>query len=699
MSRSFKGVTIDPAGAADLDDAVWVDRDGSQWTVEVAFPRLTEYVSAGGRAEAVARQRLFTTYLADGAKHMLPEGVMRAASLTPEKGKPVFLATMALDRSFKPLDFDCSKAIFRSRQRLSYDEASALVRSGDDRIAEMLGQARDLAHGLFEARRASGAIAYYDLEKGVAFDEEGSVILMTGQGHVAEMIVREFMVLANASLAAFAAREGIRLLYRNHHALDERTREQVLAELEGTIDGREADVRIDGRPRLMARAQLGVEPQGHYGLNLPAYAWFTSPLRRFADLVNQRMVEAHLDGWPAPYDTDALVEIAEAINARHDEVLDRRADKFRAHTVRAAGKLIASGRVAEASDLDFRGVVRAVAADPSNLNEAVVEESLRRIEGGLLSPKEMARLLMLGGRTGEAVVAQLRSSPHDAPNVLNYGVASMGWSQPAFTETRGGQAHASVFACTGRIVVDGVEHTTPPVVRPTRKGAQHSAAVHLLAAIAGLEVPPEPSPTERAQPVAPPSRPQAPPPEQNPRNRLQEHCARRKLPLPSYGVTEHGPPHERTFKAVATVHVGGRVLVTPPTPARSRKDAEKAAAAAMLVMMGLEGHSPQPEPAMPPAPSVPDRPAKSPAPAVDPAIRTHLETLCTRRGWGKPAFEVRSSGPSHMPVFEAVATVQIAGRPKRSQPCQAGSKKEAERAAAAAMLAALEAESAPSRAG
>ncbi|MGU3404582.1 RNB domain-containing ribonuclease [Methylobacterium brachiatum] len=690
MATNFKGVTIDPVGAADLDDAIWVDRDGAGWTAEIAFPKLTEYVPIGGRADVAARQRLFTNYLADGARHMLPMGVVEAASLTAEKGKPVFLTRIVLDRSLKATSLDCGKAIFRSRQRLTYDEASALVRGGEGRIAEMLGQARDLAHALFEARRTSGAIAYYDLEKGIAFDEEGGVILMSGQGHVAEMIVREFMVLANSTLAAYAAREGIPLLYRNHRALDDRTREQILSELEGSIDVADADVALAGRPRLMARARLGVEPEGHYGLNLPAYAWFTSPLRRFADLVNQRMLGAHLEGRPAPYDETALREIADAINARQDEVLDRRAAGYRARTERAAGRLIASGEMADASPLDFRRVVRAVAADPSNLNEAVVEEGVRRIEAGVLTAKEMARLLVLGGQTGEAVVARLRANPHDAPNVLNYGVMAMGWSQPAFTETRGGSAHAGVFACTGRIEHDGVEHVTPAVVRPTRKAAQHSAAVHLLASIAGLEVPPEPASPEPAPTVEAQHRPASTIPDQNPRNRLQEHCAKRGLALPSYQVTERGPPHDRLFEAVTTVHVGGKVLVSPAATAKSRKEAEKAAAAEMLVLIGVDGGIARP--ASPPVwtGSAPGS-GSSPATTVDPAVRTRLETLCAHRGWEKPHFEVRGSGPPHKPAFDAVATVQIGGRQMRSASFRAGSKKEAERAAAAAMLADLEA--------
>ena len=275
-------------------------------------------------------------------------------------------------------------------------------------------------------------------------------------------------------------------------------------------------------PRLMARAKLGVEAAGHYGLNLSAYTWFTSPLRRYADLVNQRMLEAHLEGRPAPYDAGSLAPIAEAINERQDELLDKRSAGFRASVERQAEAMIDSGAIA--TDLDFRRVVRVASADPAKVNDVVIEVSLRRIGRGELSAKELARLLLLDPRTGAAVVAYLGANPHEAPNVLNYGIASMGWGQPAFEEGRTGPAHATVFVAKGRMEVDGVEHVSPTVVGPSRKGAQHSATVHLLASVAGQRMPVESeAPAEAAD--AAPEVDRAPVSAQNPRNRLQEYCA------------------------------------------------------------------------------------------------------------------------------------------------------------------------------
>lgn len=692
MSTTFKGVTIDPAGAADLDDAIWIDRKDADWVARIAFPRLAKHVRIDSRADVVARQRLFTNYYADGAKHMLPEGSMTYGSLTPGSSKSIFLLEVVLNRALRPVDVQVRKSQFVSRQRLSYDEASELVRGGEGAVPDMLRQARDLAQGLFETRRASGAIAYYDLERGVAFDEEGAVILMTGEGHVAEMIVREFMILANASLARFAAEAHIPLLYRNHRPQGEATRSSVLAQLEGMVDAQAADVQVGGMPRLMARARLGVEAEGHYGLNLPAYAWFTSPLRRYADLVNQRLIEAHLDGTPAPYDAETLASLAEAINARQDEVLDKRAAGYRGRIERQTEQRIASGAIAEADDLDFRRVVRAAAADPSKANEAVVEESLRRIAAGGLSPKELARLLMLGGRTGEAVLHHLRANPHDAPNVLNFGIADMGWSHPTFEETRAGPAHAPVFVCTGRMKSDAIDVVTPPVVRPTRKAAQHAAAVHLLASVAGIEMPTEvEAPIDDASPAPSKAAQSVPKAGLNARNRLQEHCAKLKLPLPTFRLTEHGPPNDRIFEVVVAVRVDGRDLVSPPAEARTRKDAEKAAAAAMLVLMGVEkGEDGSPQAPQPPAP-VPARKAGSASGGnVDPAVRTLLEGICARRRWSRPVFDVRTSGPQHQPTFEVVASVQANGRQIKAGPVAAGSKKEAERHAAAALLALVE---------
>lgn len=702
MSTIFKGVTIDPAGAVDLDDAIWIDRKGADWVARIAFPRLAKHVKVDGGADVVARQRLFTNYFADGAKHMLPEGTMTYGSLTPGSSKSVFEVVIVLNRAFRPVDVQVRKAQFFSRQRLSYDEASELVREGEGLISDMLRQARDLARGLFENRRASGAIAFYDLEKGIAFDEEGAVILMTGEGHVAEMIVREFMILANACLAAFAAEARIPLLYRNHHAQGEATRSSVLAQLEGMVDAQAADVQVGGMPRLMARARLGVEAKGHYGLNLPAYAWFTSPLRRYADLVNQRMIEAHLDGTTAPYDAETLASLAEAINARHDELLDRRSAGYRARSERRADRMIAGGAIA--TELDFRRVVRAASADPSKVNDVVVEESLRRIGSEDLSAKEMARLLMMDPRTGAAVVARMKADPTIGPSVLNYGVAAMGWNEPVFEESRAGPPHAPVFVSKGRLEVAGVEHASPPVVRPTRKAAQHSAIVHLLASIAGQDMPPEAEAPvqvgEVDQSGKAPRPGKAPPSNQNPRSRLQEYCAKRKLPLPTFHVSESGPPNDPTFEAMAIVRIEGKDVASPPASGRTRKDAEKAAATALLVTMGVEAGSARPSETAksgPAAPKVASKPARPAAGIVDPAVRTKLETLCARRRWSRPSFDVRSSGPSHMPTFEATASVDAGGRQLRTEVFTAGSRKDAERGAAAALLAMAERSAAGSR--
>ena len=676
MDGLFEGITIDPVGAADLDDAIKIDRDARGWTVQIAFPRLTDAVRVGSHADGTARRRLETRYRPGGvAKHMLPDEVMKAASLTPGACKPVFLVTVRLDGSFRPTSTDVSASTFRSLGRLTYGEASRSVQTGAGSFAEMLGQARDLAYGLFERRRSSGAIAYYDLERGIAFDEEGSAILLTGEGHVAEMIVSELMVLANAQLASFAMERNIPLLYRNHEALGDLTREQILGTLLGAAAHDRADVQTKGLPRIMAKARIGAEPKGHYALNLPAYAWFTSPLRRYVDLVNQRMIEAALDGHAAPHDIAALEAVARQVDEKRNADSDRMKASFRGRYAREATAIIAGGRIEDADDLQFRRVVRAVAADPAAATEAVVDESVRRIAEDLLTPKEIARLLILGGRTAAAVVERLRAAPHEANNILAYGSTSLGWSQPDFSEQRAGPPHAPVFACSGRMTVAGAELVTPLVVRPTRKGAQHAAGVHLVAAVAGIEVPETAEP-----PVQAPSPRPAPAagPELNPRNRLQEYCARAKHPAPTYEVSERGPPHDRVFEAVATVRVGGRTISSPSASARSKKEAEKAAAVAMLVLMGLE----EPGAVDPPSPAA----AAPPAADVDDMARTRLETACRKRKWPMPRFEVKGDGPSHAPTFTAVARLRAGGRDLVTPACAGRSKKEAERVAARAML-------------
>jgi ribonuclease R len=584
MAKLFEGVTIDPAGAQDLDDAIWVSRDETGWTVQVAFPYLLDAIPPGERIDQLARKNLTTLYRPSGAPiHMLPDGIVLRSSLTPERRKDVFLVTIRLGQNFKAERVTCEITNFKSAGRLSYDEASEMIRTREGPFAEMLLQAQDLAYGLFETRRASGAIAYYDLERGVAYDEEGGVILMTGEGHVAEMIVSEMMILTNTVLAGWASNEGIPILFRNHQQGRARTREDVLASL-GNI-ATDADVNLSGLQRLMPRAKIGIKAEGHYSLNLPAYAWFTSPLRRYADLVNQRMLAAHLADAPSPHDAETLTEIAEAINVQQEEAADRKSEHFKAKAAQKAERMIAGGNLAKASEQDFGRVVKALSENPAAMNEKVEAESLRRIASETLTDKEKARFLMIGGRTAEAVIARLVANPHEAPSILNYATMALGWGSPTFSDTHGGPPHAPVFVSKGSMTVGGIEHVSPPVVRTTKKAAQQAATVHLLASIAKVPMPAEAPVPAIAQPEKPKAKVAEGSANQNPRNRLQEWCAKRRFPLPVFEVTEHGPPHDRTFKAVVTLTIEGRSRSSQPVPARSRKDAEKAAAAAMLATL------------------------------------------------------------------------------------------------------------------
>lgn len=153
-------------------------------------------------------------------------------------------------------------------------------------------------------------------------------------------------------------------------------------------------------------------------------------------------------------------------------------------------------------------------------------------------------------------------------------------------------------------------------------------------------------------------------------------------------MSETGPPNDRTFEARAVVRVEGTDTVSPPAVARTRRDAEKAASAALLVAMGVEAAADRTAaagsgPGAAGIASAADR-------KDDPTVRTRLETLCARRKWNRPTFDVVSAGPPHKPTFEATASVEAGGRVLRTEVFSAGSKKEAERGAAAALLAIVE---------
>lgn len=305
-------VTIDPDDARDFDDAICVERlaDG-RWKLWVHIADVSHYVKPGTALDEEARRRGNSTYLVDRVIPMLPEVLSNElCSLKPGVDRLTKCAEFLLSAEGRVLQSRFYSAVIHSRHRLTYGEAlERLRRPATDPVSRMLHQAHELAQRLRRRRFAQGALDLDFPEVKLRLDDQGRVLRVETVVHdIAHQLIEEFMLLANEAAARRLRQLGRPALYRVHEPPDparlEEYRQDVLCHnvpcgrLEDRAELQRLLERLNRLPigpalkvgllRSLMRAQYATEPVGHFGLNKKDYTHFTSPIRRYADLVVHR---------------------------------------------------------------------------------------------------------------------------------------------------------------------------------------------------------------------------------------------------------------------------------------------------------------------------------------------------------------------------------------------------------------------------
>jgi ribonuclease R len=310
--RQHAVITIDPDDAKDFDDAFCLQRvSGQQWKLWVHIADVSHYVKPGGALDVEARKRGNSTYLVDRVIPMLPEALSNElCSLKPEVDRLTRCVEFTLSNDGRVVSARFYPAIIHSRRRFTYQEALAILqRAPADPIEQMLQDAHALAQRIRRLRFRNGSLALDFPETKIRLDAQGRVShIERVENDVSHQLIEEFMLLANEAVAAHLMRRKIHAIYRVHEKPDERRlqefREEVLAHRVPCGDlTRPAEVqkllqRLDtlaigpalkiGFLKSLMRARYAVEPLGHYGLAKKEYTHFTSPIRRYADLVVHR---------------------------------------------------------------------------------------------------------------------------------------------------------------------------------------------------------------------------------------------------------------------------------------------------------------------------------------------------------------------------------------------------------------------------
>ena len=320
--EDFRGVTIDPKDAKDFDDALSARKlDNGNWEVGVHIADVTYYVKPESLIDREAFSRATSVYLVDRTIPMLPERLCnQICSLRPNEEKLCFSVIFELNKNAEIQQSHITRTIIKSDRRFTYEEAQAVIETGEGEYKEEI-----LAQKLRDRRFKDGAIAFDRYEVKFDIDENGKPLgTYIKESKEANKLIEEFMLLANRTVAEFIGKSKNKtkktFVYRIHEQPDPEKLRDFSAFISRfgykmRTEGTKTDISkginklldsVQGKPeenlvetlaiRSMQKAHYTTDNIGHYGLAMDYYTHFTSPIRRYPDMMVHRLLERYLAG-------------------------------------------------------------------------------------------------------------------------------------------------------------------------------------------------------------------------------------------------------------------------------------------------------------------------------------------------------------------------------------------------------------------
>ena len=326
--RNVTTFTIDPRDAKDFDDALSIRQlANGNWEVGVHIADVTHYVTPNSTIDKEARERATSVYLVDRTIPMLPERLSNGiCSLRPNEEKLTFSAIFELDAKAQVVNYRIGRTVIKSDRRFTYEEAQEIIETGKGDFAKEILTLDKLAKELRRRRYDAGALEFDRAEVRFEIDKEGRPIsVYFKESKDANKLIEEFMLLANLTVAEAIGKvprgkKAKSFVYRVHDNPDPEkitnfaqiasrfgykiNPEGKAKEVNKSLNRMLKDVKGKGEEnmlsilaiRSMAKAVYTTDNVGHYGLALDYYTHFTSPIRRYPDMMVHRLLAKYADG-------------------------------------------------------------------------------------------------------------------------------------------------------------------------------------------------------------------------------------------------------------------------------------------------------------------------------------------------------------------------------------------------------------------
>lgn len=386
--RNSTTFTIDPASAKDFDDALSIEHiKDDLYEIGVHIADVSHFVTPGTDLDAEGKYRAFSVYMVDRTIPMLPEILSNdICSLNPNEDRLAFSVVFHIDMNAKIHDIWYGKTVIHSNKRYSYEEAQEILDKGDGLFYKELNTLNIISKKLGVEKIKNGAIKFSSEEFEFVLDEFMFPVAIKKKEHIeTHSLIEEFMLLANKSVAKYIFEQDKKrnsgvaqgLMYRVHNApdLDRLSELSVFLKAmgynlpltpEGSVDPKDINAllaQVEGKPeenlvssatiKTMSKAIYSIDNLGHFGLAFDYYTHFTSPIRRYPDLIVHRMLAYFLNKQEIP--DSELIELPEI--AAHSSAQEVNAAEAERESIRFKQIEYMSQHVGK----QYKGVISSVA--------------------------------------------------------------------------------------------------------------------------------------------------------------------------------------------------------------------------------------------------------------------------------------------------------------------------------------------------